>query len=87
MVPEKKLRFSKEMAQAAKEIEFGTDVPEIQGLGLNVSLCDLFFGAREIQGKKLKSALHRDHQIGIINLAMLQKEILQNILLDEHTRT
>ena len=59
-----------------QEIEFGTDVPDVQGLVLNVSLRDLFFGAHGIQGEKLKSALHNDHQIGI-NLAMLQQEILQ----------
>ncbi len=72
------LLYKKGAGNPVQEIEFGTDIPDIQleGLVLNVSLRDLLFGAHGIQGAELTAALHNDLQIGI-NLATLQKEILQ----------
>lgn len=59
-----------------EEIEFGTDVANVDGLVLNVSLQNLFFRAQSIQKRALRSAIQSGTKIQI-NLAKLQKEILK----------
>jgi hypothetical protein len=59
-----------------QEIEFGTDVANVEGLTLNVSLQNVFFGAHSVQELALRTALQADSKIGI-SLAKLQKDILQ----------
>ena len=70
------LLYEKGADNPVQEIEFGTDVANVEGLVLKVSLRNLFFGAHSIQKVALRNALRDDSKVEI-NLAMLQKEILK----------
>ena len=70
------LLYDKGASNPVQEIEFGTDVPNVEGLVLKVSLRNLFFRAHGVQKPALRALLRKNSKINV-NLAKLQNLILK----------